>query len=87
MRVSGRFKVKTEEDLEARLLYVAWRALDGKPQGNQSARQTTDLEWTRFERVFVVPDSNGSTIDFYPAVFSGKGTIWFDNLRLEILTD
>ena len=87
VRFSGRFKVETRENLEARLLYIAWRGSDGRPEGNQSAWQTTDLEWTSFERVFVVPESEGSLLAFYPAVFSGKGTIWFDELRLEIVTD
>jgi hypothetical protein len=49
--------------------------------------QDSDLEWTKFEREFTVPEDAASSIDFYPAVFNGQGTIWFDDVRLELITD
>lgn len=85
VRFSGRFKVDAHEDLQARLLYIGWRGEDGKPGGNHGAWQDSDLEWTTFERVFTVPENAASSIDFYPAVFSGQGTIWFDDVRLELI--
>jgi hypothetical protein len=87
VRFSGRFKVEAQEDLEARMLYIGWRGIDGKSEGNQGALQDSDLEWTKFEREFTVPEDAASSIDFYPAVFNGQGTIWFDDVRLELITD
>jgi hypothetical protein len=87
VRFSGRFKVESQENLEARLLYIGWRGKDGKPAGNQAAWKDSDLEWTNFERVFIIPEDATSSTNFYPAVFSGQGTIWFDDVSLELITD
>ena len=87
IRFSGRFKAENHENLAARLLYIEWQRADGQSQGNHGARLGNDLEWTYLERTFAVPDDLASFIDFYPVVFSGQGSIWFDDIRLEFIND
>jgi hypothetical protein len=42
------------------------------------------MEWTKFERTFTVPENIKPNIDFYPVLFSGEGTVWFDDIQLEM---
>lgn len=87
VRFSGRFKASNQENLAARLLYIEWQGADEQSQGNHGARLDEDLEWTYFERTFTVPEDLSSFIDFYPVVFSGQGSIYLDDIRLELIND
>lgn len=87
VRFRGRFRLSGEDNLMARLLYIGWQAEDGTPQGNQGEQRSQKMVWTEFERTFRVPENIKPTIKFYPVIFSGKGTIWFDDIQLEMISD
>ena len=87
VRFSGRFKTAGAENLVARLLYIGWQEEDGTKQGNHGALQSGQMEWTEFERTFRVPETAEPIINFYPVTFSGEGSVWFDDIQLEILPD
>ncbi len=50
---------------------------------NRAIKGTTD--WTKYEIVLDVPDK-ATTLNF-GALIKGGGTLWFDNLEIEILED
>ena len=85
VRFSGRFKLLGEENLTARFLYIAWQKEDGTAQGNHGEQYSGDTAWMQFERTFRIPDSIKPEIDFYPVLFSGMGTVWFDDIKLELV--
>jgi hypothetical protein len=87
VRFSGRFKISGEDNLIARILYISWQTEDGAPQGNHGEQRSKQMGWTRFERTFRVPENVQPTINFYPVNFTGEGTIWFDDIQLELVTD
>ncbi len=87
VRFSGRFKLAGEENLNARLLYISWQTEDGTPHGNHGEERSRQMEWAEFERTFRAPENIKSTINFYPVNFSGEGTIWFDDIKLELIPD
>ena len=87
VRFSGRFKLSGEENLTARLLYIGWQKEDGTPQGNDGEQRSVQMKWTEFERTFRVPENIRPNINFYPVNFSGEGTIWFDDIQLELVHD
>ncbi|MDX1416599.1 MAG: carbohydrate binding domain-containing protein [Candidatus Promineifilaceae bacterium] len=87
VQFSGRFRLSGSENLEARLLYVGWQTKDGTSQGNFGEQIIQDLEWREFSRTFRVPESQDSTFDFYPLIFSGEGTIWVDDIQLKVISD
>ena len=82
---SGRFKLSGEENLKARILYISWQKEDGVVQGNHGEVHIRDLPWAKFERTFTVPENSKPSIDFYPVLFSGGGTVWFDDIQLEMI--
>lgn len=84
---SGRFKLSGEENLTARILYIGWQKEDGTAQGNHGEQVSEKMEWTTFERTFRVPENTRLAVDFYPVLFSGEGSVWFDDIRLEIIQD
>jgi hypothetical protein len=81
----GRFKLSGEDNLTVRILYVSWQKEDSTVQGNHGGQRSDHLEWTQFERSFRVPDNIRPGIDFYPVLFSGEGTVWFDDIQLELI--
>ncbi len=87
VRFSGRFKTDGDDTLRARLLYVGWQDGDGAAQGNHAALVGGQSEWTVFDREFTVPQDSQGSFDFYPALFSGLGNVWFDDIRLQIIRD
>jgi tetratricopeptide (TPR) repeat protein len=87
VRFSGRFKIEGADNLSARLLYVGWRSEDGTPQGNHGTEQSGQMAWEEFERTFRVPENVKSAINFYPLIFSGEGTLWFDDIKVELVSD
>lgn len=87
VRFSGRFKMAGDEQLKARLLYVGWQDSEGAAQGNQAALVEGQSEWQYYEREFEVPDNSLGSFDFYPALFSGVGNVWFDDIQLQIIRD
>lgn len=87
VRFSGRFKLAGEENLTARLLYIGWQTEDGTPQGIHGEQRSKQMAWTEFDKAFRVPENIRSTINFYPVVFSGEGTVWFDDIQLELVSD
>jgi hypothetical protein len=87
VRFSGRFRISGEENLKARVLYIGWQEKDGTPQGNHGEQHSQEMEWTKFERTFHVPENISPPINFYPVIFSGEGTVWFDDIQLEIILD
>ncbi len=87
VRFSGRFKTDGDDTLKARLLYVGWKDNDGASQGNQAALSGGQSDWILFEREFTVPQDSQGSFDFYPALFSGVGNVWFDDIRLQLIRD
>ncbi len=80
----GRFKLSGKPNLTARILYIAWQDEDGTVQGNHGEQHSNNMQWTKFERSFTVPPNIQPAIDFYPVLFSGEGTVWFDDIQLEL---
>jgi len=85
VRFSGWFRTEIEGLFQARLLYVSWTQ-DQRPQGNHAQIIQDQLPWTYFEREFVFRPEGSPMVDFYPAVVTGQGTVWFDDLRVEIVS-
>jgi hypothetical protein len=87
IHLSGRFRLSGNEGLTARFLYLGWRDEDGNGQGNHAAQHAGSMDWATFERRFTVPDHGPDGISVYPVLFSGEGTVWFDDIRLTIAED
>jgi hypothetical protein len=83
---SGYFRAKNAADLAAWLLYVEWNQ-QGKPQGISFVTADTDMEWTLLEWTVTLPEGSEPWMNFYPALLIGKGTVWSDDLRVEILSE
>ena len=84
VRFSGWFRADMDGPFQARLLYIGWTQ-DNRPQGNHAQIIQEQLPWTYFEREFTLLPEAGPMVSFYPADVTGQGTIWFDDLRVEIV--
>lgn len=84
VRYSAWVKILTDKGTTVRLLYFGSQ-VDGKPVGSMLQNVSNDIEWTYFERVFQVPKADGMLFTFFPALLTGKGQVWIDDVRLELL--
>ena len=86
VRYSAWIKIQSEGETSARLLYFGGQ-MDGKPMGNVFRTVPNDIEWTYLERTFQVPEIDGSILRLFPALLTGKGIVWIDDVRLEVLPE
>lgn len=86
IRYSAWFKTQSAGEMEARLLYIGWGQHD-KRQGNQREIVSGDMEWTYLERTWRLPEGSKAEINLYPVLLSGKGTIWIDDVKMEVLPE
>lgn len=84
MRYGMNIKVHAQTQMKAELLYFGG-SKGGVPFGNATQILTNDLEWTYVEREIRLPDVDDSIYTFFPVLFSGQGTIWIDNVKVELL--
>ena len=86
VRFSGYFRSENAHDLSADLLYIE-RQQEGKPQGNSPYKVESSTEWQHLERIFVLPMDSEPWAQFYPVLLRGEGTVWADNLSVEIVSE
>lgn len=86
IRYSAWFKIQTDSEVNVRLLYLGGRQND-EPFGNALDAITENMGWSYLERTVSLPKADESIYMFFPALLTGKGKVWFDNVRLEILSD
>jgi len=85
IRYSAWLKAEGAGDMEARLLYIGWRQND-QAQGNQQAIASESMGWTYLERTWQLPAGSDPGIVVYPVLLTGEGTVWADDVRLEVLS-
>jgi len=56
---------------------------DGRPVGHSLSTHTESLDWTWFEHT-IPAASHDRQVFFFPAVLDGPGTVWVDDVRLEV---
>jgi hypothetical protein len=81
---SGWFKVEVRGEMIARILYTGWTQNDA-PQGTQAEVISESIGWSYFEREFQLPDGSSSWLLLWPALIQGQGTVWADELRVQII--
>lgn len=84
VQYSAKIRTESHEGTNVRLLYFGGQ-IDGKSFGNALQTITKDIGWTRFERTFQVPDVDGKLLTFFPALLTGTGTVWIDDVRVETI--
>lgn len=82
---SGYFRVDNDEQFSARLLYIEWQQ-DSRTYGSEYYTADGDLDWRHLEWHFTLPEGADSWAQFYPALASGVGTVWFDDIRVELVS-
>lgn len=87
VRFSARVKVDLQEGAEVRLLHIVWTRPDGESAGNQFATIDEDMEWEYVERTIQLPQAKRGSYAFSPAILSGRGNVWIDDVRLEIVSE
>jgi tetratricopeptide (TPR) repeat protein len=84
IRFGGYFRTENAVDLAARLLYIEWRQA-GEIHGTHLYTADSSIEWIYLERIFILPDGSEPWVNLYPVLLNGRGTVWTDNLHVEIL--
>lgn len=87
VRFSARIKADLDPGANVRLLHAVWTKPDGEPGGNQLATIDEDLEWDHVERIVQLPPAGDGTYTFSPAILTGKGDVWIDDVQLEIISE
>lgn len=87
VRFSARIKVELQSGANVRLLHAVWTRPDGKPGGNQLATTDEGMEWGYVERTLRVPQAEGGSFTFSPAILTGRGKVWIDDAQLEIIPE
>lgn len=85
VRYSAWVRIQSDKGTNVHLLYFGGQ-VDGKPMSSVLQTVSDDIEWTYFERVFQVPKADGRLLWFFPAFLTGKGKVWIDDVRLELLS-
>jgi hypothetical protein len=49
------------------------------------AAPNADGEWHEYEHVFETPNRQNGVYYLYPATISGRGSVWIDDARAEVL--
>jgi hypothetical protein len=86
IQFSGYFRTRNANDLATRLLYIEWRQ-ENEIKGTHFHVASSDMEWRYLERVFTLPVDSEPWVQFYPIVLIGRGTVWVDDVCVEILSD
>lgn len=86
VRFSARVKADLERGAQLRLLHAVWTRPDGKSGGNQLATLDEDLEWRFVERIMSLQPAENDAYTFSPAILTGKGKVWIDDVHLETLS-
>lgn len=86
VRFSAKARTAADADFQVALLFIGWRA-DGRPQGNEFAVVTESTGWRTYEREFRLPADAERLVQFYPAVLSGRGQVWLDDVQLTLLPE
>lgn len=85
VRYSAWVKIQSDKGTNVRLLYFGGQ-MGGKPMSSILETVSDDIEWTYFEKVLQVPTTDDGLLWFFPAFLTGKGKVWIDDVRLEILS-
>jgi hypothetical protein len=83
VRYSMWLKIQPEGGIKVYPLYFRARQ-NGQLIVGAGKPLVSDKGWTYLERNFRVPEVDGSHFGFYPVFFKGQGTVWVDDVRLEI---
>jgi len=86
VRFSGYFRVKDAVAFRSRALYIEWKQY-GKTQGNHAVFLNSDSDWVWIEREFKLPLDSEPYVQFYPVLLEGIGTVWVDNICVELISD
>ncbi|MEM7114008.1 MAG: hypothetical protein AAF614_16355 [Chloroflexota bacterium] len=87
VRFKGKFRTANDENLQVRFLFISWQDENGAVQGNHAETRSESMNWTELERNFTVPPKVEALVDFYPVVFSGQGSVWIDNITVELINE
>ena len=83
VRYIARVKIQKAGEINVRLLYFGGRR-EGMPMGSAVQTISRDIDWTYLERTFEVPDADENLLRFFPALLTGRGTVWIDDVQLEL---
>jgi hypothetical protein len=87
VRFSARLKADLQENAQARLLHIVWTRPGGMPGGNQLITIDESQDWEYLERTISLPRVERNAYTFSPVILTGKGKIWIDDVRLEIISE
>ena len=87
IRFSARIKADLQENGQARLLHIVWTKPDGMSGGNQLIMIDESTDWEHLERTLRLPLVARDSYTFSPAILTGKGDIWIDDVQLEIISE
>ena len=87
VRFSARVKAELQTGANIRLLHAVWTRPDGKPGGNQLVIIDDDMDWDYVERTLTIPEAQGRSFTFSPAILTGRGNVWIKDVRLEIVSE
>jgi len=87
IRFSAWIKIESEGEIEVRLLHFRITS-KGRVLGKGTRRIVSqDMGWTRLETKFRAPGINEPVqILFFPVLVLGIGTVWLDDVRVELLS-
>ena len=81
---SGYFRIESTGDLATPLLYVEWKN-GGKVHGSYFYKAESSMDWTYLERTITLPLTSEAWMNFYPALLTGQGVVWTDNVAVKVL--
>lgn len=56
--------------------------MNGQPAGRWAEELSSYTDWTRIWVVFLAPESDKDLNTLYPALVTGYGKVWIDDVRL-----
>ncbi|MBC7238021.1 MAG: hypothetical protein H5T69_19430, partial [Chloroflexi bacterium] len=84
VRLSGRFRVQMAKGGRARLWVI--KPVRGSEWTIVGAKVTGESPWAEFSHLYTAPEDEAEALFIYPAVLLGRGVIWVDDVRAELVS-